>query len=318
MMDQIHLKTRLRGVFTAMITPFKAGEIDYHAFENLIEWQIQSGIHGIVICGTTGEVPTLTCEERERLIQIGVRRCSGRVPLIVGTGTNDTRETICITEQASRLGADAALVVLPYYNKPSQEGICRHFEVLSESVGIPIIVYNVPQRTGVDLSLPILHRLSRIRNIIGLKDASGDVSRVFGSANILGDDFIQMSGHDPTTLDFYLSGGHGAISVISNVFPHLVVKMHDSFMRGDIQRARYIRFQLSRLLGALELEPNPAPIKRAMKLQYGLADDMRLPLVPVSRETSGAIQQALTHLAEQSPDTIDAAPGLYRAAGGRV
>lgn len=287
---------RLRGPVTALVTPFKHGEVDYVAFADLVEWQVDQGMAGLVPAGTTGEVPTLSWGEHIGLIRRCLEVVDGRVPVIAGTGTNDTQSTISYTHAAEALGADAALIVTPYYNRPSQEGLFRHFEAVVHKARIPIIVYNVPARTGVDLSLETLERLAELPGVIGIKDATGDMTRPSKLRAALGDRFIQFSGHDATALDFNILGGSGTISVVSNVEPRLMADMHEALARGDDEAAQAIAQRLQPLIKALERESNPVPIKYALHLMRNMAADVRLPLTPVEPHTADAIQAALLAL----------------------
>lgn len=289
-------RQRLNGAITALITPFKHGEIDYAAFSDLVEWQIRQGINGVVPAGTTGEVPTLSWGEHIGIIRRCVEIAQGRVPVIAGTGTNDTQSTISYTCAAETLGADAALIVTPYYNRPSQEGLFRHFEAVAHKTRLPIIIYNVPGRTGVDLSLETLERLAALPNIVGIKDATGDLTRPPKLRAALGDQFVQLSGHDATAFDFNRLGGNGTISVVSNVEPQLVAHMHEALARGDDAAAKVVASRLQHLIEALERESNPVPIKFALHLARGICADVRMPLVPVASETADAIQEALLTL----------------------
>lgn len=300
------LKSRLHGAITALVTPFKNGDVDFAALERLIEWQLSEGIDGLVVCGTTGEAPTLCWDERIAVIRRTVEVVRGKVPVIAGTGTNDTRSTVAFTSAAASFGVDGALIVTPYYNRPTQEGIFRHFEAVANSVELPIIVYNVPSRTGVDLGLPTIRRLADLRGVIGLKDATGDLSRPLGLTNLLGDNFLQLSGHDATALGFCAAGGRGTISVISNIAPQLCVQMHEAYRKGDLHRAESMSHQLRSLTAALEMETNPAPAKYALHLLRGISPEVRLPLVQVMPETAFAIRDALQQLsASTSQGTIE-------------
>lgn len=299
----------MRGVMTALITPFQNGTVNYDALAALAEWQIQSGINGLVPCGTTGEAPTLAWDERLKIIKTCVRISNGRVPVIAGTGTNSTELTIAHTSSAQACGADAVLIVTPYYNKPSQEGIVQHFEAIAQSTKLPIIVYNVPSRTGVDLTMCTLDRLAQIPAIIGIKDATGDVKSSEYIRTIFGDRFILLSGHDETASSFNLLGGDGMISVISNVLPHVFVAMHDACRNGDWSTARYIQQRLQHVFQAFNLETNPCPVKYALKHRCGISEEVRLPLVPVSVETAGAIRAALNGL--RGPGNKDDSMAAY-------
>ncbi|HMF67244.1 MAG TPA: 4-hydroxy-tetrahydrodipicolinate synthase [Phyllobacterium sp.] len=288
--------SRLRGVMTALITPFQNGVVDYDALATLSEWHIQCGIDALVPCGTTGEAPTLAWDERLKIIRTCVRTSNGRVPVIAGTGTNSTELTIAHTSAAQSCGADAALIVTPYYNKPSQEGIVRHFEAIAQSTTLPIIVYNVPSRTGVDLTMHTLDRLAQVPSIVGIKDATGEVKRVEYVRTIFHDRFILLSGHDETAYAFNLLGGDGVISVIANVLPHVFVALQDACKAGDWATARYIQQRMQPVFKAFDLDTNPCPVKYALKHRRGMSDEVRLPLVPVSVETAGEIRSALDHL----------------------
>ena len=289
-------RARLSGAITALPTPFKDGEVDLKGLERLVRWQIEQGINGLVPCGTTGEAPTLSWEERLDIIALCVKVAGGRIPVIAGTGTNNTETTIAFSSAAEAFGADAALVVTPFYNRPSQEGIVRHFEAVARKVRIPIIVYNVPARTGVDLTLETLERLAQIPAIVGIKDATGDLARQSSLPAVLRRRFICLSGHDSTSFGFNTMGGRGTISVVSNIAPRLCVDMHDALRRDDIHTARAIHHRLRPLIAALELEGNPVSVKYALHMALGLSPDVRLPLVPAEVETARAIREALAAL----------------------
>lgn len=306
-------RARLNGAITALPTPFKNGDVDLKGLERLVRWQIEQGINGLAPCGTTGEAPTLSWEERLDIIALTVKIAGGRVPVIAGTGTNNTETTIAFSSAAEAFGADAALVVTPYYNRPSQEGIVRHFEAVARHVRIPIIVYNVPARTGVDLTLETLERLAQIPTIIGIKDATGDLTRQSSLPAFLRRRFICLSGHDAMALGFNTMGGRGTISVVSNIAPRLCVDMHDALRRDDIHTARAIHHRLRPLIAALELESNPVPVKYALHVALGLDPDVRLPLVPAEAETAKAIRKALAGLSDTGGDV----PQRVATASGR-
>jgi 4-hydroxy-tetrahydrodipicolinate synthase len=288
--------TSFFGCITALATPFKGEGIDEDAFASFIEWQIAEGTRGVVPCGTTGEAATLTFAERERLIRIAVEAASGRVPVIAGTGTNCTETTIASTKAAKAAGADAALVVTPYYNKPTQEGLYRHFEAVARAVDLPIILYNVPARTGVDLAPDTIARLAEIPMIIGIKDAATDPERPLKVALAAGNRFVQLSGNDATAVSFNLTGGRGCISVLANVVPQLCAEMQAACRQDDVRRARAIQRWLLPLIQAFERETNPAPVKYALSLMRGWSPQVRLPLVPASQGTRDVIRQALYDL----------------------
>jgi 4-hydroxy-tetrahydrodipicolinate synthase len=289
------------GSMTALVTPFRENGIDETSFADFVAWQIAEGTEGLVPCGTTGEAPTLTSAERDRLVRITVEVADGRVPVIAGTGTNCTATSIAMTAAAKAAGAHAALIVTPYYNRPTQEGLYRHFEAIAKAVDIPIILYNVPARTGVDLSPATIGRLARIPSIVGIKDATGDLARPFATALEAGSCFDQISGHDATAVSFNLVGGRGCISVIANVVPRLCSALQKACREDSYQRARALQRKLLPLISALERETNPGPIKFAVSLVHERFDaSLRLPLVPVSEETASAVRDALSEVLAQA------------------
>jgi 4-hydroxy-tetrahydrodipicolinate synthase len=286
------------GAITALVTPFRNGSIDENAFRTHVDWQIGQGIHGLVPCGTTGESPTLAQAERYRLIRACV---AGRVPVIAGVGTNATESTIVQARAAQEAGADAALVVTPYYNRPSQEGLCQHFEAVATAVDLPIILYNVPRRCGVGLADDSIARLAEMPNIIGLKEASDETERPARLSRRLPAGFFLLSGEDKTAIAFGLAGGHGCISVIGNIAPRLCVCLQAAVLQGDFTRAQEIQSALDPLLAALALESNPGPIKYALSLvRRGFSPEVRLPLVQVMPETAAAIRRGLDSLVRAS------------------
>ncbi len=283
-----------KGSITALITPFKSGEIDWQAFEKLVEWQISSGTDGLVPCGTTGESPTLSHDEHHQVVARCIAITAGRVPVIAGTGSNSTREAIDLTAHAQKDGADAALVVTPYYNKPSQEGLYQHYKTLHDATKIPIVIYNIPGRSVIDMSIDTMCRLAELPRIVGVKDATGDLARPLNLKNRLGDGFCQLSGNDDTATGFLAQGGHGCISVTSNVAPELCAKMHDAWAAGDLKTMAEMRDLLAPLHKALFCETSPAPVKyAASRLGYG-SDEVRLPLVPASAAARTAVDEALS------------------------
>jgi 4-hydroxy-tetrahydrodipicolinate synthase len=293
-----------RGAFTALITPMKdSGEVDYDGFRRLIEFQIAEGIDGILPLGTTGETPTLDEGEEEPLIKIAVETAGGKIPVIVGTGSNDTKHMALYTERAKRLGADAALVVTPYYNKPNDEGLLRHFEVAA-SVGLPVIVYNIASRTGRNIPTPLMEKIARIPGIAGVKEASGDINQmgavireiaVPGKA-VGGKRFWVMSGDDAMTLPLMALGGDGVISVISNVVPAKVKALCSACLSGDFEKARKIHFELLPFIKAAFIETNPIPVKRAAALMGLPAGPVRLPLGKLSAASEDALKKAMADL----------------------
>lgn len=281
------------GSITALITPFKNGDIDWKAFDQFVEWQVAEGSSGVVPCGTTGESPTLSHDEHKKIVERCVQIVARRIPVIAGTGSNSTAEALDFTRQAKSAGADAALVVTPYYNKPTQDGLLSHFKTLAESVNIPIIIYNIPGRSVVDMSVDTMCRLAEIKNIVGVKDATADLARPLVIRERLGNDFCQLSGEDATATAFLAQGGHGCISVTSNIVPRLCADMHSAWQKGDLTTMSRIRDQLSCLHRALFCETSPAPVKyAASRLGFG-TDEVRLPLVPASVSARQQLDQAM-------------------------
>ncbi|HEU4838187.1 MAG TPA: 4-hydroxy-tetrahydrodipicolinate synthase [Micavibrio sp.] len=281
------------GSITALITPFKNGEIDWKSFEGLIEWQIENGTDGLVPCGTTGESPTLSHDEHHEIVERCIKIAAGRVPVIAGTGSNSTHEAVSLTIEAQKSGATAALVVTPYYNKPSQEGLYQHYQTLHDSTNIPIVIYNIPGRSVIDMSIDTMCRLAELPRIVGVKDATGDLSRPLNLKNRLGDNFCQLSGNDDTATAFLAQGGHGCISVTSNVAPALCAKMHDAWQAGNLKQMAEARDLLAPLHKALFCETSPAPVKYAASLLGFGSDEVRLPLVPASKGARAAVDEAM-------------------------
>ena len=284
----------IKGSITALVTPFKDGAVDEKSFQDFIEWQIESGTHGLVPCGTTGETPTLSDAEHKRVIELCVEAANGRVPVIAGAGSNETTVSIAYAKKAKSVGADAALVVTPYYNKPSQEGIYQHFKAISEAVDIPIVVYNVPSRSVTDISNDTMGRLATLPTVIGCKDATGDISRVSGLIDRCGEDFIQLSGDDPTSLGHAVHGGSGCISVGSNIAPKQYAEFHNALLAKDFIKAQKINQSLDRLHKDLFLCPSPAPTKYAMNLLGKMEADVRLPMTPCVETTKEAVKSAMS------------------------
>lgn len=284
---------QLRGAITAIVTPFKDGEFDEDAYKNLIEWQIKEGIHGLVPCGTTGEASTLDYEEHYKVIEVAVNAVNKRVPVIAGTGSNSTDETIEITQKAKDLGADAALIVTPYYNKPTQEGLYRHYKQVAESVDIPIVLYNVPGRTSVNMLPSTVARLAEIKNIVAIKEATGDMKQVSEIIRLCGDKITLISGDDFTTLTLLALGGRGVISVSANIAPRLVAEMCDAWDRGDIKKARELHYRLEPLNQAMFIETNPVPAKTALSMMGKIKEEVRLPLCEMSKANKEKLQQVL-------------------------
>ena len=287
---------QFKGSIPALITPMKNGAFDEAAFRKFVDWQIKQGSHGLVPVGTTGESPTLTPEEHKAVVKICVAVSKGRVPVIAGAGSNNTAEAVEYTRHAKAAGADAALVVVPYYNKPTQDGIYAHYKTIAEAVDIPIIVYNVPGRTVASISVETLARLSHdFKNIIGTKDASADLTRPSRQRLMSGEDFVQLSGEDGTALGFNAHGGVGCISVTANVAPRLCADLQEATLKGDYAAALKLQDRLMPLHHALFVEASPGPVKYAASL-LGLCEaETRLPLIPVMETTKQSVQEALIH-----------------------
>lgn len=285
----------IKGSIPALITPFKNGEIDRNALKDLVEWQIDEGSNGLVAVGTTGESPTLSHEEHQEVIEIIVKQTKGRIPIIAGAGSNNTKESIDLMNFAKKVGADAALVVTPYYNKPNQKGLFLHFSSLNDCCDLPIIIYNIPGRSIVDVDISTLSSLSKLKNIIGIKDATGDVSRVSDTRKYCGEDFIQLSGEDASALGFNAHGGVGCISVIANAAPRLSADFQEAMLKGDFNKALILQDKLLPLHRATFLEPSPAPIKYALNKLGKCANELRAPLVTISENTQEIMDSALKH-----------------------
>ena len=282
-----------KGSITALITPFKDGEIDWPAYENLIEWQIEQGSHGLVPCGTTGESPTLSHDEHNAIVERCVAVVKGRVPVIAGTGSNSTKEAIDLTQHAKDVGADAALIITPYYNKPTQEGLFQHFKAIHDAVSIPIVLYNVPGRCVVDMKVETVARLAELPNIIGLKDATDDMARPGQTRALAGADFCQLSGEDGSIFEYLKQGGHGVISVVANIAPSISYKLHEAWMSGDVKTAETLSKTTSLLADAMFCETSPAPVKYAASRMGLCANELRLPMVPASEAARKIIDAAM-------------------------
>ena len=287
--------TRFKGSITALVTPFKDGAVDEAAFRAFINWQIEQGTHGLVPVGTTGESPTLSHKEHDRVIEICVDEVKGRAPVIAGAGSNSTEEAIGFSRHAEKVGADAVLIVTPYYNKPTQEGLYQHFKAINDAIGIPIIIYNIPGRSVIDMSVETMARLFELKNIVGVKDATANLARTSLQRQAMGPDFIQLSGEDATALGFMAHGGHGCISVTSNVAPRLCAEMQEACLNGDYATALKLQDRLMPLHTNLFLETNPSPVKYAASVLGLMQDDVRLPLIPVSEGTKQAVRSAMVH-----------------------
>ena len=288
-------KTNFRGSLTALVTPFKNGALDEAGLRDLVNWQIEQGSHGLVPVGTTGESPTLSHEEHNKVTEWCVEEAKGRVPVIAGAGSNSTREAVAIAKHAEKAGADAVLVVTPYYNKPTQEGMYHHFKAVNDAIGIPIIIYNIPPRSVVDLSVETMTRLFELKNIAGVKDATANLARVSQQRHAMGPDFIQLSGEDMTALAYMAAGGHGCISVVANVAPKPCAELMSAVMKGDYAAALKIQDRLTPLHDAIFKEPGLAGAKHGLKLLGRVHEEVRLPLVTVTPPTGKVIRDAMVY-----------------------
>ena len=288
-------RAKFHGSIPALITPFKDGKFDEAAFRALVDWQITSGSHGLVPVGTTGESPTLTHDEHRRVVDVCIDEARGRVPVIAGAGSNNTVEAIDLARHAEKSGADAVLCVTPYYNKPTQEGMYRHFKAINDAIGIPILIYNIPPRSVVDMSLDTMKRLYELPNIAGVKDATGDLARVSKQRIAMGPDFIQLSGEDMTALASIAAGGHGCISVTGNVAPALCAALMEAALNGQFARALELQDKIAPLHAAIFIEPGVCGAKYAVSLIGKARNEMRLPLIPVGETTETAIRRAMVH-----------------------
>ncbi len=284
-----------KGSNVALITPFRNGGVDEKGFQDFVDWQIKQGTHGLVPCGTTGESPTLSHDEHKRVVELCIEVAKGRVPVIAGTGSNSTAEAIELTRHAKQAGADAALVVNPYYNRPTQEGLYRHFKALAQAVDLPILIYNIPGRTAVDMSIATMARLAKLPNVVGVKDATNDLARPLRTREAIGAKFCMLSGEDHTALAFLAQGGDGCISVTANVAPRACADMHEAWRKGEVERAMQINRRLLPLNDALFAETSPAPVKYAASLLGKCTAEVRLPLVEPMPETQEKVRQAMRH-----------------------
>ena len=282
-----------KGSIVALITPFRYGKVDEEAFQKMVEWQISEGTQGLVPCGTTGESPTLSHAEHKRLVELCISAAAGRVPVIAGTGSNSTAEAIELTLHAKEAGADAALIVTPYYNKPTQEGLYQHFQSIHDAVDLPLIIYNIPPRSAVDMSLETMARLAKLPNIVGVKDATSQIARVSATRLMIGSDFCQLSGEDATALAVLAHGGHGCISVTANIAPRMCAEFHDAWAGGRPGEALDYQDRLMPLHSALFIETSPAPVKYGASLLNKCTDEVRLPLVGIKDQTKEKVRVAM-------------------------
>lgn len=282
-----------QGAIVAIVTPFKNGQLDEEAYRQLIEFQIENGTHGIVPCGTTGESATLSHTEHKRVVEICIDQVKKRVPVIAGTGSNNTAEALELTRHAQDAGADAALMITPYYNKPTQEGLYQHYKKIAEAASIPIVVYNVPGRTSLNLLPETVARLAEFPNIVGIKEATGDLKQGAKVIELCGDRITVLSGDDFTALPLMAVGGKGVISVISNVVPRDMAQMCDAFLGGNLAAARALHYKMWPLMEAMFYETNPAPAKTALKLMGKITGEVRLPLCPMSPANEEKLRQVM-------------------------
>ncbi len=283
----------LKGAFTALVTPFRQGRFDSEAMKKHIEFQIANGIDGLVPCGTTGEASTLSHDEHVEVVRFTVEQAKGRVPVIAGSGSNSTSEALELTKRIKAAGVDACLMITPYYNKPTQEGLFRHFSTVADQVDVPIVLYNVPGRTGVNLLPETVGRLARIPNIIGLKDAGGDLKQTSYTCQMVPDDFVILSGEDALVYPLMAIGGQGVISVVSNIAPREMSTMCRRFLDGDIREASALHHRLLPLSDAMFVETSPIPVKGALAMMGRMQNEFRLPLVSLSENASAKVKKAL-------------------------
>ncbi len=282
-----------KGSLTALITPFKNGKLDEDALARFVDWQITEGSHGLVPTGTTGESPTLDFDEHKRVVEITIDAARGRVPVMAGTGSNSTAEAIELSTHAEQAGATGLLIVTPYYNKPTQEGLYQHFKAINDAVNIPIFIYNIPPRSIVDMSVATMARLFELKHIAGVKDATANLARVSQQRAAMGPDFLQFSGEDATALAFMAHGGHGCISVVSNIAPRLCAEFQTACLRGDFKTALTLQDRLMPLHDAMFCETNPGPVKYAASRLGLCSAEMRLPMVPLTDGARRIVDDAL-------------------------
>ncbi|MCP8938393.1 4-hydroxy-tetrahydrodipicolinate synthase [Alsobacter sp. SYSU M60028] len=288
-------RVKLGGSITALVTPFRNGKVDEDAFRAHVDWQIENGTSGLVPVGTTGETPTLSHDEHRKVVEWCVQQARGRVPVVAGAGSNNTAEAIDLAVHAENAGADAVLIVTPYYNKPGQEGLYQHFKAVNDAIGIPIIIYNIPGRSVIDMSVETMARLYELPNIAGVKDATGNVVRASQQRHAMGPDFIQLSGNDDSALGFNAHGGHGCISVTSNVAPKACAEFQAAALAGDYATALRYQDRLMPLHQALFIETNPSGPKYALSVLGRMTDEVRLPMVKLTEPTRAAVRSAMVH-----------------------
>ncbi len=288
-------RANFRGSMPALVTPFKNGAVDEDAYRKLIDWQIESGQHGLVPVGTTGESPTLSHDEHNRVVEICVKEARGRVPVIAGAGSNNTREAVELARHAEKAGADGVLIVTPYYNKPNQEGLYQHFKAIDAAIGIPIVIYNIPPRSVIDMSVDTMKRCYELKNVVGVKDATGNIGRISLQRQAMGPEFIQMSGDDITALSCMAAGAHGCISVVANVAPKPTAELMEACFAGKYDEALKIQDRLVPLHAATFLEAGVTGAKTGLSFLGRVGEEVRLPLVPSTEPTKKAIRAAMVH-----------------------
>jgi 4-hydroxy-tetrahydrodipicolinate synthase len=284
-----------KGSFTALVTPFAGDAVDERAFRDLVNWQIDEGTHGLVPVGTTGESPTLSHDEHKWVVECCVKEAAGRVPVLAGAGSNSTREAVDLARHAEKAGADGVLVVTPYYNKPGQAGLYAHYKAINDAIGIPIIIYNIPGRSVIDMNVETMAALFELSNIVGVKDATANMVRASLQRQAMGPSFVQLSGEDATALGFMAHGGQGCISVTSNVAPGLCAQFQNACLGGRYKDALALQDKLMPLHTHLFLETNPVPVKYALSVLGKVKPDVRLPLTPLSDATKQAVREAMIH-----------------------
>lgn len=288
-------RANFRGSMPALVTPFKDGKVDEDAYRKLIDWQIESGQHGLVPVGTTGESPTLSHEEHRKVVETCIAEARGRVPVIAGAGSNNTHEAVELAKHAEKAGADGVLVVTPYYNKPNQEGLYQHFKAIDAAIGIPIVIYNIPPRSVIDMSVDTMKRCYELKNVVGVKDATGNIGRISMQRQAMGPDFIQLSGDDITALSCMAAGAHGCISVVANVAPKPTAELMEACFAGKYAEALKIQDRLVPLHAATFLEAGVTGAKTGLSFLGRVGEEVRLPLVPSTEATKKAIRAAMVH-----------------------
>lgn len=302
-------KAAFHGSMTALITPFADGKVDAKSYQKLVERQIKGGTNCVIPCGTTGESPTLSHDEHHHVVQLCLEVAKGKIPVMAGTGSNSTREAITLTQHAEKAGADAALIVAPYYNKPTQEGLYQHYKAIHDATNIPIFVYNIPGRSVINISVDTMARIAQLPRVYGVKDAAGDIVRPVHTRRTCGEDFVQLCGDDAFTLPFLAQGGHGCISVTSNIAPELCAQMHQAWAKGDVATAQKINDRLTPVHDAMFCESSPGPIKYAASLLGLCRSELRLPMAPISKASEKIVEEALQNAGLLSANTTSLKSG---------